>query len=202
MLRVTVLAAIAPRFEASYSRVAETFPQVTLVRETDFAKQLEASVAASGEFLLFGVDDALFCDRVPLGPALAALREHALLSCVHLKLSPGLSFSHPANAVQQQPRLETLGDELAAFRGGDGSHDWNYPFELCGTLYRAPLVRAVLALLAEGGAAAHPNRLEVAGNAVWAHALGAAAQGERRACLQRRAMVSPRAPAERQRPGG
>ncbi|KAJ1481183.1 hypothetical protein T484DRAFT_1808451 [Baffinella frigidus] len=144
-LRVTVLAAISARFEASYAHLAEVFPEVDFWRETDFARQVEdntveEAVTASGEFLLFGVDDALFCNLLPLGAAADALRHEARLSCVHLKLSPGLGFSHPAGAVQHQPRMETLGEELAVFKGGDGSRDWNYPFELCGTLYRSALV--------------------------------------------------------------
>ena len=38
-------------------------------------------------------------------------------------------------------RLRTLGTELAWFQGGDGSHDWDYPFDLCASLYRKSLVQ-------------------------------------------------------------
>lgn len=180
-------------FEVGYSKLEADFPQVQFVRESNFASQVTAAIASSGDFLLFGVDDALFCNTIPLGSAVAALREDPLLSCVHLKLSPGLSFSHPAGKVQRQPNMEELGEELAVFAGGEGSLDWNYPFELCGTLYRGTLVREILRLLEvcdeTAGGLSHPNRLEVAGNRVFKSALGDAAEGERRACLQRRAMV-------------
>jgi hypothetical protein len=55
--------------------------------------------------------------------------------------------------------------ELVLFEAGKGTHDWNYPFDLCGTLYRGRTIRAILSHLESSRAAAlrHPNALEAAG---------------------------------------
>lgn len=176
LYRVDSPACSAPEardFAASYARVQAAFPGVHFVREIDFAAQLKDIVAGAQSHVLFGVDDALFCGEVPLGAAVAALEARPTLLCVHLRLSPGLSFCHTADAIQSLPRwaqvlptgcggdllflcschvwsvidrrhvrrLRTWGTELALFQGGDGSHDWDYPFDLCASLYRKSLVQ-------------------------------------------------------------
>jgi hypothetical protein len=181
-------------FEESYARVQDAFPTVSFERETDFAKQLKELVAGADSHVLFGVDDALFCGDLPLGDAVAALQARPSLLCVHLRLSPGLNFCHTADVIQRLPRLRTLGGELAWFAGGDGSHDWDYPFDLCGTVYSKPVVERILREIeaAEGvDGLSHPNKLEASGNKAIARlrAFKELDQQTHRACLQRRAMV-------------
>ena len=91
-------------------------------------------------------------------------------------------------------RLRTLGGELAWFAGGDGSHDWDYPFDLCGTVYRKAHVEQILRdVEATDGldGLSHPNKLEAAGNRAIARLCStkSLAQHTERGCLQRRAMV-------------
>jgi hypothetical protein len=100
------------------------------------------------------------------------------------------------NRLAVGARLRTLGRELAWFKGGDGSHDWDYPFDLCATLYRKNLVERVLCEIeATHGCdgLGHPNKLETNGNKVLASMFavqeGAPLQQPLRACLQRRAVV-------------
>jgi hypothetical protein len=59
------------------------------------------------------------------------------------------------------------------FRVGDGTLDWDYPWDLCGSVYRAGDVQAVLSELerVNPGAVRHPNRLEEGGQAL--HRAGA-----------------------------
>jgi hypothetical protein len=101
-------------------------------------------VSGAHAYVLFGVDDALFCSAVPMHAACCALDSLASLSCVHLRLSPGMAYCHPAQKPQTEPKLHPWPPSAARiclFRPRDGSLDWDYPFDLCATLYRydAPL---------------------------------------------------------------
>ncbi len=91
-------------------------------------------------------------------------------------------------------RLRTAGSELAWFKGSEGSHDWDYPFDLCGTLYRKKTVERVLSEIEKTDGPAglsHPNKLETLGNKALARLseAGAPLLQLARGCLQRRAMV-------------
>ena len=81
--------------------------------------------------------------------------------------------------------------ELVLFEAGKGTHDWNYPFDLCGTLYRSRTIRALIAQL-DSSRLRHPNTLESAGQDAFraVHATSeAGAKPWLRAALARRAMV-------------
>ncbi len=104
VLNVFVLAHIHEDYATGYDKVAASFPQITLLRETNFAQQLIDLVESAAEegFILFGVDDALFCASIPWSAATLALTNIPSLQCVHLKLCPGLSYCHPAGSPQVQ----------------------------------------------------------------------------------------------------
>jgi len=113
------------------------------------------------------------------------------------RMSPqclGSNASPHSNKSVARRRLRTMGSELACFKGGDGSHDWDYPFDLCGSIYRSSLVASILEEIEKTCGLAglgHPNTLEVQGNQALARlqAAGKAARALLRGCLQRRAMV-------------
>jgi hypothetical protein len=103
--------------------------------------------------------------------------------------------------LQVEPPLRILPcGELVAFEAGKGTHDWDYPWDLCGTLYRVSTVRSVLRRLRAAvplGAThppslRHPNALEAAGQsafrAVFAD-MTACGGVWLRSALARRAMV-------------
>lgn len=103
-----------------------------------------------------------------------------------------VSWCHPADKAAQQPPLmavpggaaaaepapasgEAKVSQAEAGEGGSrlvkfvrmlGSKDWNYPFTLCGGLYRTADLRTILqeAQRADPKAASHPNTLELRGN--------------------------------------
>ena len=101
-LRISVLANIQPEFEEGYQLISEMYPDVDIVRETNFGVQLCSLLNndSNDGYLIFGVDDALFCSDIPWKSATDALASVPQLQCVHIRLSPGLSFCHPANSVQ------------------------------------------------------------------------------------------------------
>jgi hypothetical protein len=102
VLKVFVLANINEDYATGYDKIVASFPQVTLVLEADFARQLIDLVegASSEGYILFGVDDALFCASIPWSAAASALQNMPSMQCVHLRLCPGLSYCHPAASPQ------------------------------------------------------------------------------------------------------
>jgi hypothetical protein len=121
---------------------------------------------------------------------------------VSFRLSTVLTALGCARMSQLEPPLRLLPcGELVAFEAGKGTHDWDYPWDLCGTLYRASTVRSVLRRLrsAEPDSAIHPpslrhpNALEAAGQsafrAVFAEMQAREEGAWLRSALARRAMV-------------
>lgn len=87
----------------------------------------------------------------------------------------------------------TFADCILRWQLRDGSHDWNYPWDLCGTLYRTSealtQVQAIAKRFGEG-ALGHPNRLEQQGAAVAEARLGCfAATARECACFAQPALV-------------
>ncbi len=77
---------------------------------------------------------------------------------------------------QVEPPLRLLPcGELVVFEAGKGTHDWDYPWDLCGTLYRVSTVQSVVSRLRgaepEGAihpsSLRHPNAVEAAGQRVF-----------------------------------
>lgn len=131
-------------------------------------------------------------------------RPYILPYCKRHTASPQVTtaFCHPVDSLANLSRssdahlcrLRTMGSELAWFKGGDGSHDWDYPFDLCGSVYRKDLIVGILEEIERTSGIdglSHPNKLEVQGNLALARLLKApdAQQHPMRGCLQRRAMV-------------
>lgn len=78
--------------------------QSSLQKLTFLRWQVTSLVRNAEENIMFGVDDALFCSSLPIQAAAKALAKDNSLSCVHLRLSPGLTFCHPAGKQQKQPK--------------------------------------------------------------------------------------------------
>ena len=178
---------------------------------TSAAAATAPNVCAGNRFVLFGVDDALFFADFDLGLAAHFMRHRPSHWGFHLKLHPGICWCHPADKRATVPSLQSLRFPVAAGElqargapdapvqqysepvlcfdvGGGGSgndvrgtHDWVYPWELCGTVYRQADAQAMLAALAAQATAAtalatsvrgtataadplsHPNLLEASG---------------------------------------
>jgi hypothetical protein len=168
----------AAPFAASYARVAREFPQVTFVKEKgreDFAAQLHLWLDRACDTVMFAVDDIVVYRALPLGEAVAVLREDPLVATFHFKLSPGIVYCHTADALLKVPPMTryrsgaaetgrraaggTVGGEgtelspspprssVLLFDPQEGSHDWCYPWDMCCSLYRRGDAAAILALI-------------------------------------------------------
>ena len=170
----------------------------------------------SSDFILWGVDDVLFYDEVDVSEAVRVLDSNRDVISASIRLAPQVTFCHPASASSIVPKcthsqfhvdiqashivviVEPLGEARGSsplwlkFNRFEGTQDWNYPFELCATIFRKVLFYHVfaveyfllpsnvlfqddvIALLediertmgVEG--ISHPNKLEVCGSRLFA----------------------------------
>eukprot|EP00949_MAST-11_sp_MAST-11-sp1_P005415 g5415.t1 len=166
-MEITVLhrAAEGARSQALYARVREAFSAVHFVVEQEgrFAEQLCTIVEQSkSQLIMFMVDDALFIRDFCIQSVVKVMRDH-LVFAYHLKLHPGISMSHPSGySVVKIPDLRLVSGNSIIFQRSEGSQDFNYPFDLCGSIYyRSDVERVLRAIHAKTkGGASHPNLLE------------------------------------------
>ena len=83
------------------------------------------------------VDDMVFFNYLNFMEVLKLLHDTKVY-CVHLKLYPGICYSHTNDKLMQLPKFETIDDEIKylKYRRSETELDWNYPFDFCGTVYR------------------------------------------------------------------
>jgi len=149
----------------------DMFPSVRFIPESNFAAQVNALIHESFDYVMFCVDDVLFYNRASILDGLHVLDSDPSVFGFFLKLSPGISFCHTANAEMRTPQkfLSTTSPEILKWEMNEKlvSHDWNYPFDFCGTIYRKPDVVKMLScienLVGKDGYS-HPNKFEASGN--------------------------------------
>lgn len=118
---------------------------------------------AVAKAVLLTVDDALWFDDVDLRAAVELLETDRSVYAVHAKLCPRVEYAHPNNKFMRLPPFRKAGKELLVFERSKGEYDWNYPWELSGSLYRLESVLEVLEAVRKhfgAGAVDHPNHLE------------------------------------------
>lgn len=93
----------------------------------------------------FNVDDMIFFNHVNLQEILISLNtHHDTLYGMHLKLNPGVNYSHTTDRIiQMLPKFTFLGNYLT-FDRTESELDWNYPFDFCGSIYLLDRVVSVL----------------------------------------------------------
>ena len=82
-----------------------------------------------------------------------ALQESNKAYALHLKLSPGIYYSHTCNKIMRLPNFEPVlkpnqpisSLKFLKFRRSETEFDWNYPFDFCGSIYRLDHVDKVIA---------------------------------------------------------
>ena len=77
--------------------------------------------------------------------AIKALEANQDCLAVHLKLSPGLYYSHTNDKCVKLPKtFQIVDDDFFKFKRAETELDWNYPFDFCGSIYRLSSVRDVV----------------------------------------------------------
>ncbi len=160
-----------------YPTVSSAFPSVNHHLETSsnpFHTILRSLLSIPSTHVMFLVDDALFVSTPPLASSCDLLNSDPTLLAVHLKLHPGIWYSHPASTPCPPPPLHLESKGFLSWTYSQGRVDYNYPFDLCSTIYRSRDALSIISSLSDISAS-HPNRLEPAGN----KALGGLALGSR-----------------------
>lgn len=146
------------RHERQYRMLRMRFPGVQFAAETHFRPQL-LRLAADAPWLLLLVDDAVFHRPFTLAESVTALESQPEALSVSLLLGANTVTCHTRNAPQPVPSLEGVANSrLLRFRWQGASHDFGYPLEVSGSLYRTPHILALLHDIHFE----NPNRLEAA----------------------------------------
>jgi hypothetical protein len=144
-------------FARGYERVRSLHPEPSYACEPDYPrtfKELTLGVVDAGnELTAFLVDDDVFRRPYSLrAPEIEALRRDPTLSCVALRLAPGIDYTYPLDRVTPPPPFGA--DRTWRWAEGDGY--WNYPMSLDGHVFRTAEILPLLAALDY----ANPNSLE------------------------------------------
>jgi hypothetical protein len=123
---------------------------------------------SSKEFFCFAVDDMIFFRKVDLYDCVRVLDVNPDSYSLHLKLSPGIYYSHTNDKCIKLPKTFKIpnGSDLTflKYRRSETELDWNYPFDFCGSIYAKSTVENVVAKISDQSKILKPNTFESAGN--------------------------------------
>ncbi len=114
------------------------------------------------------VDDMLFFREFELPEMLFRLHSDHTMLAVHMKLHPGIQYSHTNDKIiGSMPKLSFLDPsqmKYIKFRRNETELDWNYPFDFCGSIYRLETIEEVINKVEDKSKLLKPNTFEYAGN--------------------------------------
>ena len=164
-------------------------------RKVGFPKDLQGILkeCSNAKTIMFTVDDAFFYRNFSLSECANLLERRKDVYSVHLKLSSRIDYCHPAQKNVKVPTLHK-DSTFMIFDRSEGTMDWNYPWDLAGSVYRTWSVTSlksqeyhayhknitptptgtsdvlkmfrVLNSMYDMSACNHPNRLEAAGDKI------------------------------------
>lgn len=123
-------------------------------------------------YFSFMVDDMIFFRQINLLECVSVLQESTKAYSLHLKLSPGIYFSHTCNKIMRLPNFEPVLKQnqpisslkFLKFRRSETELDWNYPFDFCGSIYRQDHIDKVIQKIQPIDKILKPNTFEYTGN--------------------------------------
>ena len=145
---ITVLYRKTP--DIDYSRVIREFPTVKFIEEENFRTDLDTEINRAQDHIMFGCDDVVFTNHFNVGFAEEVLDVNEQIFGFSFRL--GLNIApFPSDVINH--------DEFVEWNWSKVSEDhYNYPWELCATLYRKTDVIEILSLL--DTKVINPNYLE------------------------------------------
>jgi hypothetical protein len=155
-----------------YDEVFARFPNVHPIfeEEAGFYPALHDCIRLCGNNpILFLVDDFIFHTRYDCRGILQHFLSDESVFNVHLKLHPGIVYSHPSSSACPPPQLSVVqSDELEyphlQFQmSRTNTQDWGYPVDFCGGMYRkSDILELLLISENEFGVCSleNPNKLE------------------------------------------
>ena len=119
------------------------------------------------KYFCFMVDDMIFFDYLNFEDAINALLNQPDALTVHLKLYPGVTYSHTNDKLLPLPAFEpefSGSYKWLKFRRDSAKLDWNYPFDFCGSFYRFENVLTIFNAIDDKSKMLKPNHFEFIGN--------------------------------------
>ena len=99
-------------------------------------------------YFQFNVDDMLFFKAVDIPEILRILskEQHDKVFCAHLKLYPGITYSHTTDKmIALVPKFTKVEEsKFLKYDRNETELDWNYPFDFCGSIYELEIVVKVM----------------------------------------------------------
>ncbi|KAN0041109.1 hypothetical protein ACTFIV_003645 [Dictyostelium citrinum] len=177
------------KFKNSYQIVIESFPQVNFTKEDNFTDQLITLVQKTNklQYIMFSVDDILYYNEFNLEDYCFSLNNEPLALGFYMKLNQNITYCHTCNEDIIIPTLNsnivtmktTTNDSTTAVvdnfkyfkwnrNENDCKRDWNYPWDLCSTIYRSndvdSIINGIIKYYGIRNGINHPNRFEFNGN--------------------------------------
>lgn len=148
----------------------------TIQQIEDAIKMYPAELSGIKPFFSFMVDDMLFFRKFHLGNSIKELDAEQKAYSLHIKLFPGICYSHTSDKLIHLPKFEPCSEEVEnldiakgtlehlRYRRSETQLDWNYPFDFCGSIYRRDHILEVLKGIEEPDKILKPNTFEFIGN--------------------------------------
>jgi hypothetical protein len=139
--------------------------------ETKARNSENISAPARIGYILLNVDDIYYISGLNLAELVPLFENQPKLLNFNCSLHPNITYCHTQDKiVQKLPQFTTVnGGKQLIFERKKSELDWNYPFSLCGGLYRLSQFLQIVQLIqfhygVQG--ISHPNLLEFNGNRV------------------------------------
>lgn len=143
------------RHKASYQTLAKEFPKVSFVLEKSFKKDL-LKLLYDKMYVLFAVDDCIFCNPFSLCECENLLRLSPLAMGISLRLGENTTQCYPVNKEQQVPDHMAVNGNKMLFNWQTAQYDFNYPLEVSSSIYKMDTIHQIL----QETNYSNPNELE------------------------------------------
>ncbi|KYQ89972.1 hypothetical protein DLAC_08542 [Tieghemostelium lacteum] len=165
-------------FGNSYNRVIEEFRSLkdincNFILESSFTTQLKDLVDGNTfKYILFAVDDILYYHKFNLNTYCQVLEKEKECLGFYMKMHSNITYCHTTDENIQIPS-ELVVHDNGTYQKWDRTKpdckwDWNYPFDLCSTIYRSSdvdnIIKGIIKYYGIKSGISHPNRLETNGN--------------------------------------
>lgn len=120
-------------FDLGYKEFQRRHPDIELVREINFKKDLCRLFNSSIPYTIFGVDDDVFLNTFsPKDKEMQLFTENSNISCLSLRLHENVTYCYTENRIVSRPLLSP--DNTWFWQGKQG--DWGYPMAIDFTVFR------------------------------------------------------------------
>ncbi|MEO0272297.1 MAG: glycosyltransferase family A protein [candidate division WOR-3 bacterium] len=146
------------RFFKQYELLRERYKEVKFIYETNFREQLIEHLSYSAYSLLL-VDDVIFTSPFKINDCISGLEIECDAVSVCLLLGQNTNYCYMHDVEQKVPDMyPVISTPLLKYKWTEASHDFGYPLDISGSLYRT----YVLLSLIENLSFRNPNTLESA----------------------------------------